>query len=272
MFSVQKLTLSMLVLLFLLLAPAAATAASFEFTVTAKAAFDKMKAAADKTTSAKLASQYAQLQAVQKQEIEWEAKINTLHYRNEEAVLGTRNRIKAIDAAKIAKLEADVVQTKKKYEPLFDLYDSLKQQLSLAKSLKDKWLVGVLNPQVETAKAAAALAKADIRGKEAALKAAKADAAKAMKKIKDVLAGIDAVKIKIKASKSSVSSLKKQFKTETTILNQVVRKGDPTASVSSFTRLLAYMKQINEHRQKHYAYEQQISAIIAKADAQLKAR
>ncbi|CAM4378214.1 hypothetical protein L1N85_24990 [Paenibacillus alkaliterrae] len=266
---IHKLTVSLLILLLTLISPIAASAASFEFTVTAKTAFDKMKAAANQATASKLTTQYAELQAVQKKAIEWDTKIDELHYRNEEAILGTRQRIKEIDAAKLSRLESDVVQAKKKYEPLFDLYDSLRQQLSLAKSYKNKWLVSVLNPQVETAKAAVQLAKLDIRGKEAALKTAKAAAAKAMKKLRDQLTGIDKIKIKIKAAKSSISSTNKHFRTETSILNQVVRKGNSTAALSSFARLLSFMKQINEQKQKMYAYEQQIMDVIAKVDAQL---
>ncbi|RCW48004.1 hypothetical protein [Paenibacillus prosopidis] len=269
MYSVQKLTLSLLVLFLFIICPAAATAASFEFTVTAKTAFDKMKASSDQATAAKLASQYAQLQTVQKQDIDWDAKINKLHYQNEEAELSTRKRIKEVDTAKLQKLEDDVIQTKEKYEPLFDLYEALKQQLSIAKSFKDKQLANMLSPQVETTKAAVQLAKMDIRSKEAALKAAKAAAAKTMKKIRDTLSDADTIEVKIKAAKSSVSSIKKQFTTETSILNQVVRKGDSTATLSSFTRLLSFMKQITEQKQKMYAYEQQIKAVIAKAETQM---
>jgi archaellum component FlaC len=269
MHSVQKLTLSLLVLFLVIISPAAATAASFEFTVTAKTAFDKMKASADHATAAKLASQYAQLQTVQKQDIDWDAKINRLHYQNVEAELSARKRIKEIDAAKLQKLQDDVIRTKEKYEPLFDFYETLKQQLSITRSFKDKQLSSMLSPQVETTKAAVQLAKMDIRSKEAALKAAKTAAAKTMKKIRDILSDVDPLEVKIKAAKSSVSSIKKQFKTETSILNQVVRKGDSTATLSSFTRLLSFMKQVNDQKQKMYAYEQQIKAVIAKADAQM---
>lgn len=269
MHSIQKLIVILLLLLLIFSSPVSVAAASFEFTVTAKTSFDKMKGAADPPTAAKLASQYAGLQNDQKRNIEWDAKINQLHYRNEEAVLSARKRIKEIDAAKLLKLESDVAQTKKKYVPLFDLYENLNQQLSIAKAFKDKQLTSLLKPQVETAKAAVQLAKLDIRNKEAALKAAKAATAKAMKKLRVLLSGIDPIKVKIKAAKSSISSTNKHFTTETSILNQAIKKGDSTDVLSSFTRLLSYLKQINEQNQKIYAYEQQIMAIIAKADAQL---
>ncbi|WP_139991304.1 hypothetical protein [Paenibacillus paridis] len=266
----SKLTAIGLALILAFTSPAVIAASSFEFSATAKTAFDKMKGAADKSTAAKLTSHYADLQAVQKHTIEWDTKIDKLHYQNEEAVLATRKRIKEVDADKLQKLEAAVVQAKKKYEPLFTLYDSLNQQLSIAKSYKNKTLANSLKPQVETTKAAVQIAKLDIRSKEAALKTAKANTAKTIKKLRDTLSEIDPIKIKIKAAKSSISSMKKQFTTETSLLNQAVKKGDSSASLSSLARMLASVKQINEHKQKTLTYEQQTSAIIAKVDAQLK--
>lgn len=267
--SVSRLTAIWLFLLLALVNPTATAAASFEFSATAKTAFDKMKEAADKETAAKLTSQYAELQTLQKQTVEWDARIEKLHYQNEEAVLSTRTRIKELDAEKLRELEAAVAQAKKKYEPLFNLYDSLNQQLRIANSFRNKLMIRVLKPQVETAKAAVRLAKLDIRGKEAALKTAKANTAKTIKKLRELLSDIDPVKVKIKASKSSISLTKKQFTTEASILNRVVKKGNTTATLSSFTRMLAYMKQINGHKQKIYDYEQQTVSIIAEVDAQL---
>ncbi|OMF23869.1 hypothetical protein BK133_23565 [Paenibacillus sp. FSL H8-0548] len=266
---VSRLTAIGLVILLVLISPTAIAAASFEFSATASTAFDKMKGAADKTTAAKLTSQYAELQAVQKRTIEWDTKIDKLHYQNEEAVLATRKRIKEVDAEKLQKLEGAVVQAKKKYEPLFTLYNSLNQQLNIAKSYKNKTMANVLKPQVETTKAAVQIAKLDIRSKEASLKAAKSAATKSIKKLRDSLSAIDPLKVKLKASKSSISSTKKQFTTESSLLNQAVKKGNATASLSSMTRMLTYVNQINAHKQKAYVYEQQMMSIIAKVDAQL---
>jgi hypothetical protein len=260
-----------LILLLSQVHPAVHAAASFEFGVTVKTAFDKMKGAADKTTAAKLTTQYAELQTIQRLALDWDSRISKLHYQNEEAVLAARKRIKEVDADKLLKLEAAVAQVKKKYEALFRIYDSLNQQLSIAKSFKDKTIVNVLKPQVETTKAAVQLAKLDIRSKEAALKNGKANTANTIKKLREQLNHIDPIKIKIKASNSSVSQTKKQFATEASILNQVVKKGDATATQSTFIRMVAYMQQIVSYKQNIYAYEQQTMAIIAKVDAQTAA-
>lgn len=267
--TITKLTVSLFVLMLVILSPLSVSAASFEFTVTAKTAFDKMKAAADKTTAAKLTTQYTELQTVQKQDIEWDTKINTLHYRNEEALLSTRKKMKEIDAEALLKLETAVTKTKKDYQPLFAVYDSLNQQLKIAKSGKNKIMIKAVSTQLETTKVAVQLAKLDIKTREAALKAAKTAAANKTKKLRTILSDIDALKVKTKAAKSTVSSTNKSFTTEAAILNQVVRKGEATATQSSLTRLNAFMKAIIEQKQKMYDYEQGVTAIIVKADAQL---
>lgn len=269
-----KLTVSILALLLLFIAPTASivTAASFEFTVTYKTAFDKMLKAANSTTAVTLEKQYADLQSLQKQDVDWDKKIKDLHYSNDEAVLLTRSKLKEIDAATIKKLQDEVLRTKEKYQPLVNVYDSLKQQLALAKSLKNSMLAAMLKPQVETAKVAVQLARQNIRDKEASLKAAKAATAQTVKQIKETLAGIDVTKVKVKAAKSTISSTKKQFTTEITILKQVVKKGDSTAAISSFTRLLSLQRQINEQKGKIFAYEQQITTIITKANSQIPAK
>ncbi|MFX3635816.1 MAG: hypothetical protein ACE3L7_27980 [Candidatus Pristimantibacillus sp.] len=270
----NKLTVSILTFLLLFMAPVASivNAASFEFTVTYKTAFDKMIKAAKEATAGTLEKQYVDLQALQKQDVDWDKKINDLHYSNDEAVLLTRSKLKEIDAAKIKKLQEEVQRTKDKYQPLVAVYDSLKQQLALAKSLKNTTLAAMLKPQVETAKVAVQLARQNIRDKEAALKAAKAATAQTVKQIRETLAGIDTTKVKVKAAKSTISSTKKQFTTEVTILKQVVKKGDATATISSFTRLLSLQRQINEQKGKVFAFEQQITTIITKANSQIPSK
>ncbi|WP_042168382.1 hypothetical protein [Paenibacillus gorillae] len=247
----------------------AANAAPFEFTVTAKTAYDKMIAAAPAATATKLAKQYSDLQTSQKSDIEWDKKINDLHYRNEENMLAARAKVKEIDVAKHAKLSEAIVQARKKYEPLFNMHETLKKQLAMAKSAKNKMMVSILQPQVDTAKTAVTIAKEDIKQKESALKKAKAETVATKKQINATLSSADTLKIKIKAAKGTISSLKKSFSTEGTLLNQAVRKGDAAASSTSFTRMLSWQQQIIEQKQNIYSYEQQINAVIAKANGQI---
>ncbi|XEC94746.1 hypothetical protein AB6A23_26250 [Paenibacillus tarimensis] len=265
----RKLIIYFLAVLLVLAGPAAAAAAPFEFTITVKKAFDKMTAGTNQTTAAKLNKLYADLQTIQKEDLNWDKKISEIHYRNEENALLVRKRINEIDSAKIARLEAELVRTKDRYKPLFALYESLKQQLKTVKAMKNKEMTSVLRTQVDNVKAAVHLAKQDIRAKEAALKAAKSARAQTKKRIRSILADINPVKVKIKAEKSNVSRIKKQFTAETKLLNQAVRKGEVTASMNSFSRLLRSMRLIIGHKSNILSYEQRISAIIAKALAQL---
>lgn len=269
---IQRFTLVCLVLALGFSGSVTARAAPFEFSVTAKTAFDKMVAAANRTNSEKLFKEYANLQSLQRQDVDWDQKISGLHYKNEEAEAGVRKRIKEIDAAKLSRLEDEAARAKERYQPLFKLYDSQRQQLSLAKSLKNKNLAKLLNSGVETTKTAVQFAKQDIRGKETALKNAKADVAKKAKQIRATLAGGDSMKTKIKSAKSTISSTKKLLTAETKVLNQVVRNGDSSGTLSSLTRMSGYQRQINAQKQSIYTYEQQIAAIIAKAGTQLAAK
>lgn len=269
---VQRFTLICLVMFLSVCIPAVVHAAPFEFTVTVKTAYDKMIAAANRSTADKLNKEYANLKALQKQDIDWDQKISQLRYKNEEADNTIRKRIKEIDAAKIKQLEADAKRTKERYQPLFNLYDTQRQQLSVAKKLKNKELTKILNSTVDTTKIAVQLAKQDIRNKDTALKNAKAAANQKMKQIRATLAGGDSAKTRIKSAKSTISSTKKSFTTESKVLNQVVRKGDSTASLSSFIRMNGYQRQINAQKANIYNYEQQIANIITKANAQLTAK
>jgi len=256
-----------LILLLVSTAPAA-YAAVFELPVTIKAAFDKMAAAADQTTSSKLKTGYSSLIAVQKQDIEWDDKINALHYSNEEKLITVKQRMKSIDAAKIAKLEEEVKKTEEKYKPLFALHDSLTKQLSRAKSAKNKTLTAMLQSQTDASKLAVKIAKDNIKSKKDALKDAKTAASIKSKAIKATLTEVDKLKVKIKAAKSSVSSIKKQFTAETNTLKTAVRNSDSSSSLKSLNRLSGYMTQIIEQKKKIHGYETEISAIIAKANKQ----
>lgn len=246
-----------------------ANAAIFELPVTIKAAFDKMTASTDQATSAKLKSGYSSLITAQKQDIEWDVQINKLKYSNEEKLITTKQRIKDIDKAKLAKLEEEVKSAEKQYEPLFSLHSSLTKQLRLAKSAKNKTLTAMLQTQTDSAKIAVDIAKATIKSKKDALKKAKDTATKKSAAIKATLSDIDKLKVKIKASKSSISTTKKQFTSETNALKTAVRNSDASSSNKSLTRLNGYIEQIISQKKTLLDYEKQIAAIIAKADAQL---
>lgn len=265
----NSIALTLLVALLCLIAPVSAAAAPFEFTVTAKKAFDNMIATENRTTSAQLNKLYSDLKTAQQQELNWDQQIDKVKFRNQENDSTLRKQIREINADKIKLLEQKVQSSKVKYEPLFETYDLQRKQLSLAKAAKNKELTSFMNARVEITKAAVQIAKQDIRNKEADLKTAKSAASAKAKDIRGILAEGDTAKVKIREAKSSISTFKKQLTAETKVLNQVVRKSEAAATIASFNNMLRYQKQINEQKSKIHTYEGQISGIIAKAKKQM---
>lgn len=264
--------LSAVILAVSLLAGTAVYAAPFAFTVTAQKAFDKMVAESTTKAGSQLKKNYDELQKLQKQEIDWDTRISALHYKNEENESLLSKRIKEIDKAKISSLEAEIEKTEQQYEPLFELYDSQKSQLRLAKASKNKDLIAFANAQVEVTKIAVQAANKEIDDMEDKLQKAKKDASAKMKAIRDILGGNDATESRIKAAKSNISSAKKLFSSETGKLVQHVRSGNELNSASSLTRLLIYERQILTQKTNIYYFEQQIAAVIAKAEAKLNSK
>lgn len=265
--SARTMLLACMSVLLSLALSAAAAAASFEFTPTAKKAFDKMLAGATASVSASLKKQHAELQTLQRQDAEWDGKINALRYQNEEKENKLRKAIREIDAAKIKALESASAALKKQHEPLLKLYDSQKTQLALARSFKNKELTSFLNMQVEITKAAVQAAKKKQSAKDAELKKAKADANAKMKLIRDMLEANEATETRIKAAKASAGTYKSLFATESKVLGSAVRSGDTTATTASFIRMIAYQRQIIAQKASMHAYEGRIAATIAQAEA-----
>jgi hypothetical protein len=262
-------TLLLTIILAVSAAVPAAFAAPFELTVTYKTAFDKMTASADKTTAAKLKQQYTDLLAAQKQEVSWDKLITGLHDRNTASETAVKEKIKQVDASKLAKLKAEADQTRDKYADLFALYEKKNSQMRLAKSIDSKTAVALLKPQVDSLKIAVAIAREEIRGKDAAYKTAKAAAAKKIAAYKKLLSSIEPYEAKIKAAKSTNSSTKKLFDAETRIVKDAIKRGELKWTLDSFAKLLNYSKQINDNKTKIYGYEGQIAAIIAATSKQI---
>ncbi|MBH5318626.1 hypothetical protein I6N90_12545 [Paenibacillus sp. GSMTC-2017] len=257
-------------ILLLLAIASSALAAPFEFTITAKTAFEKMIKAVDSTTSYALTSRYAEFQKLQQQAIDWDLKISTIHYDNDAEEEALRKKIPGIDSVRITTATNEVNTTKKKYESLFELYETQKSQLRLAKAAKNKSLTSFFNAQVEVTKIAVQSAKDTIRAKEAKLKETKAAATAKMKQIRDILGTNDATSTKIKASKSTISSTNKRVTTETKVLTNAVKKGDATAALSSLMRLVLYQNEILIQKINIHGYELVIQGVIKKASTKLK--
>ncbi|QYR21471.1 hypothetical protein KZ483_28070 [Paenibacillus sp. sptzw28] len=249
--------------------PAAAAAAALELTPTAKSAYDKMLAAADPALSGQIRSLYNEHLDLQRQAAERDNRIQSLHKVNEETLTALRKQIKLIDTDKLNRLDQQAKQARERYKPLFALYTSLNQQIAAAKPLKNKELNAVLRMQADSVQSAIQLARADIRLKEAALKTAKESAAKTIKLIRGTLAEIDPVKARIKAEKSSVSSIQKSVSPVWKGFTQAVKKNDVKGACNMLASVVSQSRQIVVLKQRVHTLESKISEIINKAKAQI---
>ncbi|REK74329.1 hypothetical protein [Paenibacillus paeoniae] len=259
-----------LILVMSLVGSAIALAAPFEFSATAKKSFDKIVDSASASAATQLKKNYAELQSLQKQDINFDTRISSLRYKNQEKDTLIRKQIKEIDKSKIASLDGDVAKAKQRYKPLFDLYDTQRSQLSLAKAAKNKELTSIVNAKVQVTKIAVQAAKKDISAKEAAVKKAKSDATAKTKAVRDILDANKAIESRIKAAKSAASQTKKLFTAESKVLLQTVRGGDGSGTSSSLSRMLVHIRQILINKTNIHYYETQIASVIAKAETKLK--
>ena len=248
--------------------PHPAGAASVTLTATTQTAWGKLVAFADDAQSAKLVSQMNGFRSLQTQEESMDAKIQALHYSNEEELTVTKNKIKTIRAAKIAYLEAKVKKTEESYQPLLDKYKLLTQQISAAGTIGSKTLKSVLQAQANLLKPAVALAKADIKARKSELQTEKAAVSKIAASIRTTLKEIDTVKVQIRAAKSGASSSKSALSSLLKTFNSAVKKPDVKTTSSTLTSMLSLYTKLVEDKQKNYSYEQKITAILNKAKLQ----
>ncbi|MNO14456.1 hypothetical protein D3C76_40990 [compost metagenome] len=244
-------------------------AAAVEFTDSIQDQLNKTAAAADGAQKAKISKQYNDFSTQYKAVTSWDNKISSLHYENEAQVAAIRKEIKEINSVKIAKLEAQLQQTKSKYQPLFDSYSSLTRQVSTAKKLKDKTLYKILSAQADVLKTSAALARQDIRNKQDALTTAKKEKTDKARKIRSVLAEIDPIKNKIKSEKSMLSGQAKLISTEWTNFKSSIKKSDADRTSDTLSRLLALGSKANSLKQSIYNLELSISGIVKRSKAML---
>ncbi|WP_341280651.1 hypothetical protein [Paenibacillus sp. FSL H8-0537] len=262
---------SLIALSLFLTLPSVSTAATsiLPFSPTVQTAFDKLTASADSASASQLKKQYDSLLSAQQQEDTWEGKITASHYRNEEALVAIRQRIKQLNEEKLAQLAADVKQTKERYQPLFDLYASLRKQQEAAKLLQSKELNAVLKAQLAQTKQAVQLAKLDIKNKTEAYSKLKAATVLKAKQTRAILETASSQRIKIRSAKSSISSSRKLITAEGKLLTQSVKKGDTAAASRSFAKLLTLQQGILDKKQTIYSSEEQIAAIITKGNVSL---
>jgi hypothetical protein len=244
-------------------------AAAVEVTPTVRAAFDKTVTGADDKQKDELVRLYNRFLLLQQQEATREEQIKQLHYRNQEQLSVLRKQMSGIDAERISRLEAALKQTRDRHQPLFDQYQSLNRQITIASKLKNKDVTSFLRSQAAILKTAASVARQDIRLKESAVAQAKDERNKKLKRIRSTLSDMDPILIRIRAEQSSEGVYKKRVTAEWKYFAAVVKKADARGASASLGSLVSFAEKAGERGRKRHDLEQSISAIIAKAKQQL---
>ncbi|GAC41229.1 hypothetical protein [Paenibacillus popilliae] len=253
----------------LLASPAALHARSAELSATAKAAFDKMVAAADRPQADELTHLYRDLLQLETLEREWKENTTRLHCNNAEALARIRQQLKQLHEDTLKRLDSQVQEAKKKYQSLFEAYSALNKQISAVKPWKNKQLNAELRLQHTGMKPLVRIAREDIRSRQATLKSAKQARTDAVKRIRHTLSAINTVKVQIKQAKSAAGTYKSRLAAARSTLTQAARKGDANASQKALTAMTASSRQRNERRRQVFQLEQKIGDIIQKATTQL---
>lgn len=257
------------IIMLMIIAPTVVLAAPAQLSATAKSALEKVISNTDAKVASSLRLQYSSLLTAQEQELVWDAKVKTLHYQNEEALIIILKQIKLMDSDKLNKLDTQVKQTKERYKPLFDSYTSLNQQIKVARILKNKKLNSLLRSQADVMKIAVQLARQDIRNKEDLFIKAKDTKAKAVMKLRSALSDIDPIKVKIKSERSRIDKPKQRFNSEWKTLNSSLKKGDAKSILNALSSLIVIAKQVNEHKVTIYGYEKKINDILLSVKARI---
>ncbi|MDF2647459.1 MAG: hypothetical protein K0Q73_3264 [Paenibacillus sp.] len=246
-----------------------ASAASFEITTTIQSSIDKTIAGAPQTQASKISSLYTEFLNLQKQEQDWEAKINTLHSRNKDTSAELSKQAKDIDSAKLAKLEEEVTRTRARHQPLLSQYAALNKQIEAARALKSKSLSALLRFQAAAMKIPVQLARLDISAKVKASQAAKDKASKATKKIRSSLNDIDPINVQIKAKQGAIKTIQNSLSPIWTAFKQGAKKEDTNAVQSSLTSMISLSRQMNAEKESIFKLETKISDALTAIKAQI---
>jgi hypothetical protein len=246
-----------MILMTMTILPDTSLAATSELNILNKSALEKIKTSADSTIKGKLNVLYLDLLLSQEQNQAWEEKIKNLHYKNEENLILLLQQIKGIDIAKIDKLKAELEKTKERYKPVFKAYKAINP---------------LLGSQAKGIRVAVQLARIDIENKEDGLRKAKDAAAKTIKKIRTILAGIEPMKVQIKAAKSNINAHKTHVTHAGKSFNQAVKKNDVKNALEGLTLLASHSRQIVVQKQNIHTLEKKITDILIKAKTLIPAK
>lgn len=250
------------------LASAASTA---RLSNTAQTNVEKLGAAAGGSVQTRLTEQVKEIQLLETEDLKISEEISSLRSRNDELLLTVRASIKQLDAAKLGELKQKVTEAKARYKPLFELQTSLNSQLSYARKLKNKTAIAALESQVAVAKAAAQLAKEDIRSKEQAYMNARYARDKTVKQVRAVLADVSLLQARIRTEKKASVETGKSISAERKKLQAVLKNKDAAGTLISLTSLSTLSRQMISQKKNMVELEKKIRALADKAKGMLPA-
>ncbi|MFD2114700.1 hypothetical protein ACFSTH_02865 [Paenibacillus yanchengensis] len=251
----------------LLLLPASTTyAASYTLTTTAQKNFDKLTKESEPTITDKLTIGYNQLQTNRKQELELEQQTKKLKSNNQAKEKLVRSAISQLDNDHIQRLNSEVAQVTKKYDPIIKTYEQQRQQLTIIKQMKpaNKEAVKVANVALALSKAAADQAKQIIRNKKAELTKAKAAATARKKELRAMLTSGSNLLSNIKNANSTISKQNKLFTDEGKLLTNALRLQSAKQALNNLQTMNTLSTSINGARKKIVQYEQEYEQLLDK--------
>ncbi|MDF2935890.1 MAG: hypothetical protein K0Q90_1263 [Paenibacillaceae bacterium] len=262
-------TLLMAITLVLSLPLQASAASSAKLSTTAKASIEKLAAQSNAPLQKKLTEQSSSIQELEIQDGQLNQEIENLHRANEDKRLAINTRIKQLNAEKLAALKSAAAEARERYSPLFALQTSLNKQLTAARKLKNKTLIGALETQLSVVKTSALLARGDIRLKDEAYAKVKESTVKATNSARTVLKDVSLEQAKISSEKKASAETGKQIAAESKSLTAAIKSKDATETLRSVTTLATLSGQIINQKTRIISSEKRIASILEKAAALL---
>lgn len=247
-------------------------AANYSFTATAQKNFDKLTKDSTQTVRNKLQAQYDLLQANRKQELQLEQEAKKLKSNNQAREKQVRSAINQLDHQIIKRIEAELEQVTKKYEPIIKAYEQQRQQVTILKQLKpaNKEIVKAANLALSITKVAADQAKQTIRNKKTELTKAKSKANTRKKELRALLTKGSPLLSDIKNINSSIGKQNKQFTAEGKQLTIALRSQSANDVLSSLQTMNQLGTIVNTYRKNIIQLEKQYNQIIEQVDQLLK--
>lgn len=213
-----------------------------------------------------LYSDYTGLQVTLKSEI---SRNQTLRKQNTADLTAIQSQLKSVNLALLGRLKAEADAVQKKNAQLLEQYSSLGKQASAARKAGNSKAVIRLDLKRNKLKAAASAARAEIKGKNAALAEARAATAATIKPAKDALAPVAALRKQITAHNKKVSELQTLRSEADKRYKAAVKTGDAVAAAAEMKQSYIKMGEIRSIIQQIYSGEQRISAVLRSAETKV---